>query len=293
MDSFFAILSTLLFSLSTPFSKVLAARYPPLFLAGLFYAGSALGALSGLFRPLGLGPESLRAFLDLRGLPRRARLALAASIVVGGGVAPVLFVVGLAGARASAGSLLMNAEGILTVVLAVILFRERLTLRLVLGTLLGAGGCALLSLHASLGTGLWALPFLGASFLWALDSNLLRYLPGINPLVLTVWKGVGSSALLLSVSERIEPWSFPPLSDMALILGVGGIGYGVSLVFFVRSIRTIGVSRTGAWFSFSPFLGAILSLWLLRERVPEVFYWAAGILFLAALLLTERTGEES
>jgi len=292
MPSFFAILSTLLFSLSTPFSKILAARYPPLFLAGLFYAGSALGALSGLFRPLGLGPESPRAFLDLPGLSRRARLALGASIVVGGVIAPVLFVVGLKGARASAGSLLMNAEGILTVVLAVILFRERLTLRLVLGTLLGAGGCAILSLHSSLGSGLWALPFLGASFLWALDSNLLRYLPGVNPLVLTVWKGVGSSVLLLGISAMVEPWSRPPLPDLGLILAVGGIGYGVSLVFFVRSIRTIGVSRTGAWFSFSPFLGALLSLWLLRERVPEVFYMAAGILFIAALLLTERPGEE-
>ena len=31
--SFWAILSTLLFSLSTPLSKILSARYPPLFLA--------------------------------------------------------------------------------------------------------------------------------------------------------------------------------------------------------------------------------------------------------------------
>ena len=54
--SFWAILSTLLFSLSTPLSKILSARYPPLFLAGLFYVGSALGALVGLIRPLGLAP---------------------------------------------------------------------------------------------------------------------------------------------------------------------------------------------------------------------------------------------
>jgi drug/metabolite transporter (DMT)-like permease len=291
IPSFWAILSTLLFSLSTPLSKILSSRYPPLFLAGLFYGGSALGALVGLIRPLGLSPESHRAFWEFSGLARRTRLALAGSVLAGGVVAPALFVRGLSGARASAGSLLMNAEGILTVILAVILFRERLTFRLLAGTVLGAGGCALLSLQDSLGTALWALPFLGAAFLWALDSNLLRFLSGVNPLVLTVWKGVASSLLLLSLSARFEIWRMPSPADIGLILAVGGIGYGASLVFFIRSIRLIGVSRTGAWFSFSPFFGAALSLVVLGEPVPGVFVVAAGILLVAAVLLSEKDRE--
>ena len=291
--SFWAILSTLLFSLSTPLSKILSARYPPLFLAGLFYGGSALGALVGLIRPLGLAPERPRAFADFSGLTLRTRLALGGSILVGGVVAPALFVRGLSGARASAGSLLMNAEGILTVILAVILFREHLTLRLLVGTVLGAGGCALLSVQGSLGTGLWALPFLGAAFLWALDSNLLRFLSGINPLVLTVWKGVASSFLLLSLSAHFEVWRVPSPTDAGLILAVGGIGYGASLVFFIRSIRRIGVSRTGAWFSFSPFFGAALSLVVLGEPVPGVFVAAAFVLVVAAILLSEKEREKA
>ena len=292
IPSFWAILSTLLFSLSTPLSKILSARYPPLFLAGLFYGGSALGALVGLIRPLGLAPSGLQAFLDFSGLALRPRLALAGSVLLGGVVAPTLFVRGLSGARASAGSLLMNAEGILTVILAVILFRERLTLRLLAGTILGAAGCALLSVQGSLGTGLWALPFLVAAFLWALDSNLLRFLSGVNPLVLTVWKGVASSALLLSLSAHFESWRMPSPADAGLILAVGGVGYGASLVFFIRSLRMIGVSRTGAWFSFSPFFGAALSLVVLGEPVPGVFVVAAGILLVAAGLLSEK-GEEA
>ena len=293
IPSFWAILSTLLFSLATPLSKILSAHYPPLFLAGLFYGGSALGALVGLIRPLGLAPDTPRAFWDFSGLALRTRLALGGSVLAGGVVAPALFVRGLSGARASAGSLLMNAEGILTVILAVILFRERLTPRLLAGTLLGAGGCALLSLQGSLGTGLWALPFLGAAFLWALDSNLLRFLSGINPLVLTVWKGVASSVLLLFLSSRFEIWRMPSSTDAGLILAVGGIGYGASLVFFIRSIRMIGVSRTGAWFSFSPFFGAALSLVVLGEPVPGVFLVAAGVLLVAAVLLSEKGREET
>ena len=287
IPSFWAILSTLLFSLSTPLSKILSTRYPPLFLAGLFYCGSALGALVGFIRPLGLPTPTLHAFVEFSGLTLRARLALAGSVLVGGVVAPALFIWGLSGAKASAGSLLMNAEGIMTVILAVLIFRERLTVRLLAGTLLGAGGCALLSFQGSLGQGLWSLPFLGAALLWALDSNFLRFLSGVNPLVLTVWKGIASSILLLALAACFEVWRMPPPGDAGLILVVGGVGYGASLVFFIRSIRMIGVSRTGAWFSFSPFFGAALSLLILREHVPGSFLLSAGILFLAAILLSE------
>ncbi len=285
-QAFWAILATLLFSLSTPFTKIFADRYPPIFLSALLYAGSILGAAVGVLPFLGLRPTESGAFLGKGGLSRKVRWALAGSILIGGVVAPVLLVVGLAGARASQGSLLMNAEGIFTVLIAGLLFRERLTPRLIAGTLLGGAGCALLSWKGTGPAGLWALPFLGAALLWALDSNILRYLSEVNPLVLTVWKGVGSSLILFFLAFLFEP--IPGLSPMVLgILVTGAVGYGASLVFFIRSIRRIGVSRTGAWFSFSPFLGAILSLLFLREPVPEVFPVSFGILLVAAFLLQE------
>ncbi len=285
-QAFWAVLATLLFSLSTPFTKIFADRYPPIFLSALLYAGSILGAAVGILPFLGLRPSDAGAFFGKGGLSRRVRWALAGSILIGGVIAPVLLVVGLAGARASQGSLLMNAEGIFTVLIAGLLFRERLTRRLIAGTLLGGAGCALLSWKGTGPAGLWALPFLGAALLWALDSNILRYLSELNPLVLTVWKGAGSSLLLFLLAFLSEP--IPRPSPMALgVLLTGAVGYGMSLVFFIRSIARIGVSRTGAWFSFSPFLGAILSLLFLREPVPEVFPVSFGILLVAAFLLQE------
>ena len=223
-QAFWAVLATLLFSLSTPFTKIFADRYPPIFLSALLYAGSIFGAAVGILPFLGLRPSDAGAFFGKGGLSRRVRWALAGSILIGGVIAPVLLVVGLAGARASQGSLLMNAEGIFTVLIAGLLFRERLTRRLIAGTLLGGAGCALLSWKGTGPAGLWALPFLGAAFLWALDSNLLRFLSGVNPLVLTVWKGVASSLLLLSLSARFEIWRMPSPADIGLILAVGGIG---------------------------------------------------------------------
>ncbi len=285
-QAFWAILATLLFSLSTPFTKIFADRYPPIFLSALLYAGSVFGAAVGILPALGLRPQIPGAFLGKGGLSRTVRWALAGSILIGGVAAPVLLVVGLAGAQASQGSLLMNAEGIFTVLIAGLFFREPLNARLISGTLLGGAGCALLSWKGTGPAGLWALPFLGAALLWALDSNILRYLSEVNPLVLTVWKGAGSALLLFFLALATE--KFPePSPELLAVLLTGAIGYGASLVFFIRSIGRIGVSRTGAWFSFSPFMGAILSLVFLREPVPAIFPVAFGILLVAAMLLQE------
>jgi drug/metabolite transporter (DMT)-like permease len=41
----------------------------------------------------------------------------------------------------------------------------------------------------------------------------------------------------------------------------------LSLVFFILSLRRIGTARTSAYFSTAPFVGAILSLAILREQL--------------------------
>ena len=290
-QTFWAILATLFFSLSTPFTKIFADHYPPLFLSAFLYLGSVIGASVGFLPFLHLMPREKGAFWGRNGLSQTERWALLGSILIGGVVAPVLLVVGLSRANASEGSLLMNAEGIFTVLIAGILFRERLSVRLILGTILGALGCALLSFKGAGSAGLWSLPFFGAALFWALDTNILRFLVSVNPLVLTVWKGIGSALFLFLLAGAFE--RSPEISlEIVAVLLTGAVGYGASLVFFLRSIARIGVSRTGAWFSFSPFMGAILSLLILSEPVPAIFPVSFGILLAAAVLLQEK-GEKA
>ena len=68
------------------------------------------------------------------------------------------------------------------------------------------------------------------------------------------------------------------LPDVAHVLAAGAIGltgYGISLVAFVLALRHLGSARTGAYFSTAPFVGAALSLVLLREA-PALSFWIAG-----------------
>ncbi|MHB1607015.1 MAG: DMT family transporter [Leptospirales bacterium] len=281
-----ALVAAFLFGLSTPLSKPLAEIVSPLWLAGFFYAGSLLGIIPGFLPRLGMAPRSTREFFSLTALSRRETLALSASILIGGAIAPIFLIEGLTRFPASRGSLLLNGEAIFTVLIAHFLFRELMTGRLFVGVSLGSLGCGIVSLQET-GNGFnGAFFFLAAAFLWALDTNLLRFLTGINPLVLTLWKGIGSSLILLPLAWKFAP--APPSGTIVLMaLGVGGLGYGLSLVFFLRSIRILGVSRTGAWFGLSPFLGATLSILFLGEPLTTGFLMAAGVLLVAVLFLQD------
>ena len=103
-----ALGAALLFWAGTPLAKLLLNTVSPWLLAGLLYLGSGLGL--GLYRYLSHAPAA--------SLPRREALWFAGAIVAGGIVGPVLLMLGLSGMPASGASLLLNAEGVFTALLA-------------------------------------------------------------------------------------------------------------------------------------------------------------------------------
>jgi hypothetical protein len=95
-----SVAAALLFGASTPLAKALLSSIAPLTLAGLLYLGGAIGALPFAFRG-GSG--------ELRRDPRQRRL-LAFAVIFGGGLAPVLLLLGLRAAPAASVSLWLNTE---------------------------------------------------------------------------------------------------------------------------------------------------------------------------------------
>ena len=72
---------------------------------------------------------------------------------------------------------------------------------------------------------------------------------------------------------------------------IGLVGYGISLVAFVLALRHLGAARTGAYFSTAPFVGAGLSLLLLREA-PGLSFWLAGALMALGMWLPVSESHE-
>ena len=242
------------FGIATPVAKWLLASTDPWLMAGLLYAGSGIGLwLSRWLRPLS------------RVLVTRHELVyLVCAIAIGGVIAPVLLMQGLARMPAAGASLLLNAEGIFTALLAWFVFRENVDRRVAFGMLLIAIGTVVLAWTAEfrLRDFVPGLLILGACLGWAVDNNLTRKLSHLDATWLASWKGVAAGCTNLLIALILGA-TWPALSHTLTALLLGSVSYGLSLVLFVKALRHLGAARTTAYFAAAPFIGAIAAiLWL-------------------------------
>jgi drug/metabolite transporter (DMT)-like permease len=274
-----ALLAAVLFGVGTPVAKLLLGDVSPWLLAGLLYCGSGLGL--GLIRWIRHMPA---ARLQRRELP-----PLVGAVVLGGVIGPVLLMLGLFNMPASGASLLLNAEGVFTAVLAWWVFKENVDGRIALGMLAIVAGAVVLSVPsgANLGSPWPALAVLGACLAWGLDNNLTRKLALHDATWLACVKGAvaGPVNLLLAFTLGAQmpgPWS------VAAAITVGFVAYGVSLVLFIVGMRHVGTARAGAYYAIAPFLGAVVAV-ALGDKVTWPMLLAATLMATGVWLhLTER-----
>jgi drug/metabolite transporter (DMT)-like permease len=259
----FALASAVLFGASTPFAKLLLGQgVNPWLLAGLLYLGSGAGLSAIYLARRALGVASVEAPL------RRTDIAwLSLVILFGGVVGPLLLMFGLALTAASTAALLLNLEGLATMAIAWIVFRENADRRILIGALAILAGALVLSWNRGpLPIGWGALLVAGACLAWGIDNNLTRKLANADPLQIAAVKGVvaGTTNLMLAVAGGALLPSFTTIGGAAL---VGLLGYGVSLALFVLALRHLGSARTAAYFSTAPFVGAALAIAMFGEPV--------------------------
>lgn len=279
-----ALAAAALFGASTPLAKVLLEGADPRLLAGLLYLGAGLGL--ALLRAAHRSPRV--------GLPRAEAGWLAGAVLAGGVLAPVLLLTGLARLPASGASLLLNAEVVLTAVIAWVAFRENVDARVALGLVAITAGALVLSWPdgpATVGDPWPSLMVLGACLLWATDNNLTRQVSTVDATWVAMVKGLvaGSVNLALGLGSG-APW--PTVGVVASALVVGFAAYGASLALFVVALRELGTARTGAYFSVAPFVGAGLAVALGDDL--SVRLGLAGVLMAAGvwLHLSERHAHE-
>lgn len=257
----FALLAAIFFGASAPFAKALLGDSSPQAMAGMLYLGSGLGL--AMVRALKL--PILRSETRLNGsdLPW-----LAATIVFGGGLAPLLLMTGLQRTAASTASLLLNLEAVFTALLAWMIFREKFSPRVAMGMIAVVAGGAILSWQ---GRTDWAglsgpLLIAGACLSWGIDNNLTQKISDSDPLQITMIKGLAAGSVNAIIAFMLGA-RLPPLDHVALAAMLGFIGYGVSLVLFVFALRAIGTTRTIAYFSVAPFVGTLVGIAVFHDPV--------------------------
>src|SRR5580658_9124261 len=191
-----ALASALLFGASTPFAKLLVETSKPQLLAGLLYLGAGVGLAIGQATRFILGVRNSEAPL------RRADVPWMIAIVTFGGIlGPLFLMLGLARTSAASGSLLLNLEGLATMAIAWVVFRENVDRRLLLGAAAILAGAVALSWQ---GQGIrldeGGLLIAAACLAWGIDNNLTRKLSAADPVVIALIKGVVAGSVNLIVA---------------------------------------------------------------------------------------------
>lgn len=270
-----------LFGLSAPIGKRLVADVDPQLLAGLLYAGAAIGFwIVRLLR----GASSDEAPL------RRADFGVVAGVALAGGiVGPVLLLVGLARVTGVAGSLLLNLEAPATMLLAAVAFREHVGRRVIGAAVCIVGGAAFLGLRPGeialdpVGVGAIAL----ACLAWGLDNNLTQRLSIKDPFaIVRVKASIAAIANVGIASARGVSW--PTSTTLAVVLLVGLASYGVSVLLDAYALRLVGAAREAAYFATAPFVGAVAAALLLREALGGVDLAAMAAMALGVVLLARE-----
>lgn len=278
----FAMLAAALYAINAPFSKLLLAFMQPTLMAGFLYIGAGGGMLfMGMIRKL-----RKKEVKELR--LTKAELPYTVGMILLDIAAPVCLLIGLSATTAANASLLNNFEIAATAVIALVVFKEKISARLWLGIFFVTLSCALLSFEdiASLRFSYGSLFVLVAAVCWGFENNCTRKISSKDPLQIVLLKGIfsgiGSVVIGLCIGEKITAfWS------VAAVLGVGFVAYGLSIYFYVYAQRLLGAARTSAYYAIAPFMATVFSLIIFRE-MPTMFYFTAlGLMAIGAWLSSQ------
>ncbi|MCX4348019.1 MAG: DMT family transporter [Lachnospiraceae bacterium] len=271
----FAVLAAALYALNSPFSKILLTGLSPTMLAALLYLGAGLGMLAVGFLQKRAGTAGKEKPLTKKELPYTV------GMVVLDIMAPISLMSGLMMTTAANASLLNNFEIVATSLIALFLFREKISKRLWLGIAFVTVASILLSVedYSSFSFSAGSFFVLLACVFWGFENNCTRKLSSKNPLEIVVIKGFGSGTGSLVIAAALGEFC-ANLPYMLLALLLGFFTYGLSILFYIYAQRYLGAAKTSAYYAVSPFMGAVLSLAIFRQ-IPSISFLKA--LFVMAL----------
>ena len=274
-----AVLAAALYAISTPLSKLLLAELPPTFLAAFLYLGAGVGMSAvSLFQGVA-SKKQIENRLDKSDTPYVIGMILLDV------AAPILLLFGLRSATPENVSLLNNFEIVATALIALLIFKEKISKRLWLAIGLTTLACGILSFEggASMEFSIGSLLVILAASCWGLENNCTRKLSEKDPLQIVVVKGLCSGGISLVIGLATGE-SLKSLPIILAAMGLGFVAYGLSIFTYVYAQRFIGAARTSAYYAVSPFIGVLLSLIIFRQLPGTTFVFALVVMSFGSYL---------
>lgn len=276
----FALLAASFYALNVPFSKQLLREVPPTLMASFLYFGAGAGV--GILYLFHWGKETREERLAREDLPYTIGM-VALDIF-----APIFLMLGVSIGSSANASLLGNFEIAATALIALLVFKEKLSRKLWAAIALITISSVILSfegggsLHFSLGSVLVLL----AAACWGLENNCTRRISEKSTYQIVTIKGLCCGAGSFVIAKLAgEPLPGPAYVLLAMALGFAA--YGLSIFLYIRAQRDLGAAKTSAYYSAAPFIGAFLAFVVNGERLTTAYlvgllFMTAGTVFVAA-----------
>lgn len=165
-----AILAAGLYAINSPFSKILLEYVPSTLMAGILYIGAGLcmGVIA-LVRKVRKAEQTEEKIT-------KADLPYTLAMIVLDIAAPIFLLLGLSFTSAANASLLNNFEIVATAIIALMIFKEKISPRLWLGILFVTLSCGILSFEdiSSLKFSYGSLFILLACVCWGVENNCTK-----------------------------------------------------------------------------------------------------------------------
>lgn len=280
----FALLAAALYAINVPVSKLMLEHVGTTMMAAFLYLGAGLGLLIyGLIqKAFGKGEKQERL--------TKKELPYTIGMVVLDILAPIFLMLGIARTNSANASLLNNFEIVATSLIALFIFKEKISKLLWWAISLVVAASIILSFE-----GAGALVFnegslfvLAASICWGMENNCTNKISHKSAVEIVVIKGcfsgLGSLVIALILGEQ-----FPTFRWMTAVLLLGFVAYGLSINFYIRAQNSLGAAKTSAFYSIAPFLGVAFSMLLLQERPGIQFYIGLLIMAVSTVLMVKDT----
>lgn len=275
-----AILAAALYALMAPVSKLMQTTVPPVKEAGLLYVGAGLGMAAIIVLERASGHTSSHLSIQ------RSDLRFVVAMVILDMAAPILLMLGLAHTPPQVVSLLNNFEIVATTVIAVFLYREKVSSLLVRAIVIITCACLLLSFEGAEALRLTpgALLVLGACVCWGFENNCTASLAERDVRQVVLIKGLGSGVGSLVVSA-IAGETVASVDSCLAVMVLGFFSVGLSVWCYVKAQARLGAARTSAFYATAPFIGAFLGMLMTRE-LPGLQFWVAFALMALGVWLS-------
>jgi O-acetylserine/cysteine efflux transporter len=191
-------------------------------------------------------------------------------------------------------SVVSQTQGMFTVLLAMVLLKERPTPRQLIG--LGSGLAGLAMIGLTVGNGLTIaglLLVLASAISWSIGNVLLKRLPGVDMLHLVVWLSLVPPLPALAISglatgkvSLIHSLALASCSSIAAALYLGIVATVLAYAIWGKLLRTYSAAALAPFALLAPCVGALASTIIFGEQFTSLrLAGMAAILFGVAVVL--------